>query len=97
MKRVLYNDETGRVRCVMLRDEDDENYPEVGIPIEPPPIERVVMESAMEVQNEFVKRGLLTYKDVVLTQDGVSAVLRDILRKKIVEAYKLKELEENGQ
>lgn len=97
MKRVTFTDNDGKVCVVLLRDEDDPNFPEVGIPVEPPPIERVVRDAAMEVQNEFVKRGMLTWRDVVVTQDGVSSVLRDTLRKKIIEAYKFKELEDNEQ
>lgn len=96
MKRVIYRDSSGRVVACLLRDTDEEDHPEIGIPIEPPPIERVIRESAQDVQDELVTRGILTYKDVVASQNGVSAAIRDVLLRKIIEAYKLKELEDNG-
>jgi hypothetical protein len=97
VKRVIYEDRTGRVNCRLLRDIDDANFPEIGVPVEPPPIERIVMESAIEIRNELVRNGILTYRDLneVQNQGIVTQVLNSTLRRKIVEAYKLKELENN--
>lgn len=97
MRRVIYEDRNGQVKCRLIRDVDDANFPEVGIPIEPPPIERIVTESATEIRNELVRRGILTFSDLneVQNQRAVLDVLNSILRRKIVEAYKLKELENN--
>jgi hypothetical protein len=96
MKRVIYKDKDGHAKARLLRNEDDSNFPEIGLPIEPPPIERIVRESAQEMQDEFVNRGVLTYKDVVAGQNIVSEIIRSVLLRKIVEAYKFKELEENA-
>lgn len=94
MKRVTYTDKRGYTRVALLRDDDNLDFPEFGIPIEPPPIEKIIRESAQEIQNEFVKMGLLTWRDVVQSQNGVSNAL-GLLRRKIIEAYKLKEIEDN--
>jgi hypothetical protein len=97
MKRVFWKDDSGNSHCSLLRDTDDETRPEIGIPLEPPPIERIVCEAAMELQNLLVAQGLITYQDVVASQNGVSSALFTVLRRKILEAYKLKELEQNGK
>lgn len=97
MKKVIWKDRDGNYRCSLLRDEDDVNVPEIGLPVEPPPIEKIVCEAAMELRNAFLSRGLFTWRDVIASQDGVSSVLLDVLKRKIVEAYKLQELNRNGR
>lgn len=97
MKKVIWKDVNGNFHCSLLRDTDNESKPEVGIPLEPPPIERILCEAGMEVRNQFIAQGLITYKDIVKSQNGVSSTLLGILTRKIVEAYKLKELEQNGK
>jgi hypothetical protein len=94
MRQVTYTDKRGYARVALIRDEDNADVPELGIPVEPPPIEKIMRESAQEVQNEFVRMGLLTWQDVVRSQNGVSAAL-NVLRRKIIEAYKLKEIKDN--
>jgi hypothetical protein len=94
MKRVIWEDDEGALHCSLLRDNDDPKFPEIGLPIEPPPIERIISNAAMEVRNEFVKRGYVTYQDIVKSQTGIASVLNDVLKRKIVEAYK--ELNRNG-
>lgn len=93
MRRIIYKDSNGYNRCVLLRDEDDPNNPEIGIPVEPPPIERIVMDAALDVRNELVAKGILTWQDVVKSQNGVSSAIVTALRSRIINAYKQKEFE----
>lgn len=96
MKRLIYTDDRGYVRVTLVRDSDDEQHPEYGVPIDTPPIEQIVRDMAKDIQNELLLSGIVTYHDVVKSQNGVSSVVKRLVSK-IVEAYKLKELEENGK
>jgi len=96
MKRIIYEDDSGVVHCSLLRDIDDENHPEIGVPINPPPIERIIVENALEVRNQLVRMGILTYKDLLSQPNSVSNIIDRVIRKKLVEAYKLEESKQNG-
>lgn len=95
MKRLFYTDSDGFLRCSLVRDDDVD--PKIGIPVDPPPIERIICENAIEVRNELVRLGILSYKDISNNNSVVSTTLQNILRRKIVEAYKLEELNQNGK
>lgn len=97
MKRVTWKDEYGYSHISLLRDTDNELHPEIGIPLEPPPIEKILCDAGMDVREALVLRGIVTYQDLLKDQDGVSSTLRLILVRRIVEAYKLKEIESNGK
>lgn len=97
MKRLIFVDNDGFVRCSLVRDEDSEDHPEIGIPLDPPPIEKVICENAVEVRNELVRQGILSYKDILENQNVVSVTLQNVLRRKVVEAYKLEESNQNGK
>jgi len=92
MKRVVWKDDSGVVRCSLLRDQDDENLPTIGIPLNPPPIERIVADAALEIRNALVSAGVVTYRDLQKHPNEVSSVLDRILRRRLVEAYKLEDL-----
>jgi hypothetical protein len=95
MKRVVWKDNNGVFRCSLLRDNDNESMPQIGIPLEPPPIERILCEAGVDLRNELVSQGLITYQDLMKEPNGVSSALINILRRKIVEAYKLEESNKN--
>jgi hypothetical protein len=49
-----------------------------------------------ELHNLLVERGLITWRDVQISQNGVNAVITTVLKKKIIDLYKLQEVKENG-
>lgn len=97
MKRIIWEDVNGRPRVSILRDTDPEDKPEIGIPVEPPPIESIIRDAAPEIQNELVRCGILTYADLTANQNGLTGIVMGVLKRRIVEAYKLKEKESNGK
>jgi hypothetical protein len=92
MKRVTWIDKDGYARCSLIRDEDDPNFPEVGLPIEPPPIEKIVNEAAKELRNELVLRNVLTYRDLMDPKNDLPSIILGTLRRKLIDAYKQQEL-----
>lgn len=88
MKRVKWIDAKGWKHVSLLRDTDDELKPERGIPLDPPPIESILEDAAMELNNELVDRGILTIEDVIQSQNGVSAAILNVFRRKILDAYR---------
>lgn len=96
MRRVTYRDKKGVLQCSLIRDCDDPNFPEIGIQLEPPPIESAIMSAIPEVREYLISRGVFTYQDVAEQQTAITDALQ-IIRRKIVEVYKLKELNNNGK
>jgi hypothetical protein len=96
VKRVVWEDLNGRPRVSLLRDNDSEDHPEIGLPIEPPPIESIIRDAAPEIQNELVRCGIITYADLERQQTGLTGIVMGVLRRRIIEAYKLKEKESHG-
>jgi len=96
MKRVFKQDDNGVMRCFLLRDIDDESNPEIGIPLNPPPIERVVCEYAKEMENQLVRMGVLTYRDLMANPQAVSKVV-NALRLRLIQEYKLEESRKDGK
>jgi hypothetical protein len=92
MKRVTWIDKDGYARCSLIRDEDDPNFPEVGLPVEPPPIESIMIGAAKELRNELVLRNILTYRDLMDSNNDLTSIINGVLRRKLIEAYKLQEL-----
>lgn len=96
MKRVVYKNKQGVLRVALLRDNDDPNFPEIGIQLEPPPIRQAIMDAIPEVESFLIGAGIDNYQDIV-NHDGIISTAVQIIRKSIVQAYKLKELEEHGK
>lgn len=96
MKLVVYTDKRGYKHGAMLRDSDDDNHPEIGIPLDPPPIESLVKECALELHNSLVQRGLFTWEDIQQSQNGLTTTILEVFRRKILDAYRLRAREQKG-
>lgn len=88
MKFVIWTDKEGYKHGSLMRDGDDENHPEVGIPVDPPPLKDLIVECTKELHNELVVRNLFTWDDVAESQNGLTTAILSVFRRKIIEHYR---------
>lgn len=88
MKTVIYTDKRGYKHGAILRDSDDDNHPERGIPLDPPPMDDLIKECALELHNALVDAHLFSWEDVVRSQNGLTAIILGVFRRKLIEAYR---------
>ena len=97
MRKVIWEDRNGYVRASLIRDGDPDEAAEHGIPVDPPNLDRIDWEEVKrDLHNALVRKGLFTYKDVQRQQRGVTASIISVLRKRVIDIYKLDGGEENG-
>lgn len=96
MKRVTWEDERGWLHVSLLRDNDGLTRPEIGIPQDPPSLESVFENAEKELHNELVRRGLLTWRDVNESQNGITSAILTVFKSQIILLYKSKEIEDAG-
>lgn len=91
MRQVSWIDVKGFKHTSLIRDNDptpSEERP--GILQDPPNLDQIDWEGIKcEIHNEFVNRGLITWRDVQASGNGVSTVIRMVLRQKIIRLFKL--------
>lgn len=89
MKNVISVDNRGYKRIYSIRDKDNDKDAKLGIPIGPPDISSLDWDLiGRDINNELVDKGLITWDDVVRSQNGLSQVIVSIVRRKIVELYR---------
>lgn len=94
MKVVIYVDEEGYKRQVLLRDQD--NDPRLGIPQEPPDINALDWEAIKrDLHNQLVDRKLMSWADVQKAQNGISASITAALKRELINLYRVDPMEEN--
>lgn len=90
MRRVLWEDRNGFLRASLIRDNDPDDVAEQGIPVEPPDLEDIDWEEVKRLlHNELVRRQLFTFDDVQREQKGITVSVVSVMRRKIVELYRL--------
>jgi len=91
MKKVTWTDSRGFHHAALLRDNDPEDRPEVGIPLDPPDINRLDWEELrVNLHNTLVDFGLSTWEDVVAQQNAASlssAILR-VFKRPLIGLYR---------
>lgn len=90
MKRVIWTDDFGVKHVSLLREYDNDMLAKHGIPSDPPDLEEIFKDGALEFHNLLVERGILDYNDVVAAQTAISNLLLGVFKNKIVFAFKLK-------
>lgn len=85
--------ERGYIRRAIVKDNDtDEVAKERGMQIGPPNLENLDWsEIKKDLHNELMTRELYNWRDVQASQDGVSAAVRKIITRRVIELYKLEE------
>lgn len=92
MKVVVYEDSNGYKRRAILRDNDPDHVAHSGIPLNPPDLEQIDWEEVKrELHNLLSDRGLFTWADVQAKQNGVSSSILDVLRRRVITLYRLKD------
>jgi len=91
MKIVVYEDNAGYKHRALLRDTDpDHAAPTIGIPQDPPDLDRIDWEEVKrKLHNRLVERELITWLDVQRSQNGVTSSILDVLRREVVMLYRL--------
>jgi hypothetical protein len=89
MRLVIYEDKDGWKCGSMIRDDDPDNYAPKGLPKNPPDLRDLDWDGIMrEINNALVDRELFTWRDVQLSQNGITSIVNNIVRRKIVALYK---------
>lgn len=88
MKVIEWTDKDGFLRRSMLRDGDNENFPQIGVPMEPPPVREIIESSVVELHNELMRRGLMTLKDVEDSGNALTGAILTVFRAKLINLYK---------
>lgn len=91
MKRAIWTDNNGVKHVSLIRDTDNEMLAQHGIPADPPDLEEIFKDGALEFHNRLVERGILDYNDVQAAQTAISNLLLEVFKNKIVMAFKLKQ------
>ena len=90
MRTVVYEDGRGRKRARMIRDDDDvEQAAAIGIPMDPPDVDRIDWELVRaDLHNLLVDRGLLSWDHVVESQNGLESVCKQVLLHRLKSLYR---------
>lgn len=99
MRKVIVEDRHGYKHAYLIRDNDPDEMAEMGIPLEPPDINRLPWEEVKrDLHNFLVEQGLFTWQDVQAGQNKITTITRTLLKRPLVLLYRLsdKEAKENG-
>ena len=96
MRSVGWTDNDGYKHQSLVRDGDPDSAAETGIPNDPPDLNQLDWnEIERELHNRLVEAGLITWVDVQRSQNGLTGIVRAVVHKRIVQLYKLQEVD-NG-
>ena len=89
MRIVKWTDEQGYNRVSWVRDDDPDNLAPQGIPCEVPVAKLVDWERVKrDVHNQLVERGILSWDDVQRQQDAVTATVRGVVRRAVLQTLR---------
>ena len=84
-----WTDEDGYKRAALLRDDDPEPMRTAGIPVGPPDLSQVDWDVVQrELHNQLYERRLFTWEDVQRAQNGVTAAVLAVLKRRVIELYR---------
>lgn len=90
MKYVDWLDDAGCSRRSLVRSAQDD--PRQGIPFDPPDLADLDLspEQRVAVHNALAARGLITWRDVVAQQDGITSALRTLAARGVLPADQIR-------
>lgn len=91
MRQIIYTDNDGFKRVVMLRDSDSDSMARAGIPVSLPVDGLDWGAIKRDLNNILIDRGLFTLNDVKASSNGLRSAIMYALLRKLTSAYKEKE------
>jgi len=91
MRKVIYTDNNGFKKIVMLRDSDPDSMARAGIPVSLPADDLDWGAIKRDLNNILIDRGLFTLDDVKASNNGLRSAIMYALLRKLTRAYKEKE------
>lgn len=93
LKRVIWTDDDGYKRAVLLPLSCPDNQTELGIPSEPPLIDQLDwMAIKRDLHNALVDAGLLNWNDIQAGQGKVNIICRRVLGRRVLELFRRTEV-----
>jgi len=86
MKKVTWEDDNGKLRVSLIRNDDSDDFAKFGIPIEIPDISDILEEAKVELHNQLIERELYSFDD--LQSGSLTAAINVSIRNKIVQKYR---------
>lgn len=92
MKEVVTEDRHGRLRRVLVRDDDGDEMAKYGLPVGPPDIEEIDWEIIkIQINNILVKNRVVTRQD--LQQTGSLAAIAGIVKRHVDALFRQEDAE----
>ena len=91
MRQVIWTDDKGFKKVVMLRDSDPDSMARAGIPVRLPVDDLDWNAIKRDLNNILIDRGLFTLDDVKASKSGLHNAITYALLRKLTKAYKEKE------
>ena len=91
MRQVIWTDDKGFKKVVMLRDSDPDSMARAGIPVRLPADDLDWGAIKRDLNNILIDRGLFTLDDVKASKSGLHNAITYALLRKLTMAYKEKE------
>lgn len=89
MKIIEWTDEKGFKRKRSIKDTDPEELAQDGLPLEPPDVKRLDWDNLIvKLHNNLFDRGLVCWRDVQYSQDGVTSAILATFRREVLALYK---------
>lgn len=96
MKRVVYEDQNGYLRCVLIKDGDPDTMAKYGIPAGPQVVDNIDWEwLKKEVNNALVRAGIFSWQEYQAHQSDVQAIY-SMFKRTIVETLRLIEQDQKN-
>jgi len=97
MRKVIWTDDEGFKKVVMLRDNDPDSMARAGIPVSLPADGLDWDVIKRDLGNILIDRGLFTLGDVEASKDGLRSAIMYALFRRLGTAYKEKEKEKSNE
>lgn len=89
MRLVKWTDDAGYNHLSLVRDGDPNDEAQWGVVQDPPDLHQLDWDAIVkEMHNLLVDRGLITWQDVQMSGNGVSAMIQTVLKRKIISLYR---------
>ena len=88
MKYIVYEDDDGFIRRVLVKDDDTESEAEFGLPAGPPDVRALDWELMMkQVNNSLAENGIFTWDDAQRSPIGIQAALT-LFKRNLITLFK---------